>query len=556
MQYESIELTYLSAAGDGAVHSLLMPLGSLKPNVAQSQRDAWLELSVVVDEAGVVEVSATPFETVFLKTCVMHLHHMFAGDETLLLNGYQSWTDTHPLATHAKMRGLMGVPKKVIERYALDGSGDYRFVDYDNKPGHLHGFTYATIASPEGARPSYLVASLDESHGFTLIRFNTVDAAIDIEPECPMKVLDPHEPRVLCRVAVLDSSRLAPQGTRAAHEREQEALYDAWFALANVHARPVRPLVGYTSWYRHYGDINQDKLMADLDGAQAALSDLDSLGVLPVFQIDDGYCKVGDWLDVSEERFPDGMARMAQAIRDRGLLPGLWMAPFVCERDSKLFAQHPDWLLRDQEGNLCPTGSHWSGGFALDITNEQVCEYVSRVVRTAVEAWGFGMLKLDFLYGACMIAHAGLNRGELMSRGVELLREAAGERCLLLGCGVPLGSVFGAFDFCRIGCDVGLNWDGNFVMRRLHRERVSTRNSLANTIGRAPLDGRAFGCDPDVFFLRNDVRLTQAQRERLISSAACYASMLLTSDNMGDWDQEQHALFEAAVEVLAQRKCR
>ena len=171
-------------------------------------------------------------------------------------------------------------------------------------------------------------------------------------------------------------------------------------------------------------------------------------------------------------------------------------------------------------------------------------------LQTMVNEWGFGLLKMDFLYAACMVPHDGLNRGQLMADAIDLLRMGAGDDCLILGCGVPLGSAFGKFDFCRIGCDVGLDWNDFPYMWVLHRERVSTRNSLANTYGRAPLDGRAFGNDPDVFFLRKDVRLSQDQRDGLLFADADLGSVLLTSDDMGAWDDAQLGRYRQALKLF------
>ena len=30
---------------------------------------------------------------------------------------------------------------------------------------------------------------------------------------------------------------------------------------------------------------------------------------------------------------------------------GIWLAPLVAETKSKLFAEHPDWIARDSDGN-------------------------------------------------------------------------------------------------------------------------------------------------------------------------------------------------------------
>ncbi|MBQ1432352.1 MAG: alpha-galactosidase, partial [Ruminococcus sp.] len=96
-------------------------------------------------------------------------------------------------------------------------------------------------------------------------------------------------------------------------------------------------MTGYPSWYRHYQDINEEKLSSDLEALNGG----------DIFQIDDGWqTAVGDWLSVDKQKFPEGMKVIADRIREKGYIPGIWMAPFVCEKDSVMFAEHPDWLLK------------------------------------------------------------------------------------------------------------------------------------------------------------------------------------------------------------------
>ncbi|MBQ3268126.1 MAG: hypothetical protein IJH08_09440, partial [Atopobiaceae bacterium] len=87
----------------------------------------------------------------------------------------------------------------------------------------------------------------------------------------------------------------------------------------------------------------------------------------------------------------------------------------------------------------------------------------------------------------------------------------------------------------------------------LHRERVSTKRSLANTHGRAHLDGVVFRNDPDVFFLRHDVKLTDAQRSALLEADATMGGMFLTSDDASAWDEGQRATFERALATFVGR---
>ncbi len=536
---ESYRIAYEDA--EGHAHEVQGALGGRGLMQAGDAAESPYGLLEVHAEAGdgLISLTAIALAPIRLTSCTVSLHRRFDPGERIVLNGYQSWTDTHELSPDSVMRGIERVPRQLVRRFALDGSGDYRFVDYDEQPGHLHGFTYATIRHEDDTQ---LIASLDESHGFTLISMNCDEASIEMQTECPIRMIASGEEVELGRY-------LVAQGT-------EDEVFDRWFSLMGVSARPSQPLIGYTSWYRHYDDIDEDKILSDLDAAAASLSGIEARGARRVFQIDDGFAKVGDWLFVDPDDFPRGLAPIAQRAAGLGFTPGLWLAPFVCERDSDIFRVRPEWLLRDEAGDPVTTGSHWSGGYALDTLNPEFRDYITTVIQMAVVVWGFRLLKLDFLYAACMIPHGGMNRGELMADGIRLLREAAGDDCLLLGCGVPLASAFGQFEYCRIGCDVGLDWDGPAPMRLLHRERVSTRNSMHNTLGREPLDNRAFRNDPDVFFLRDDIRLSRSQRMMLLEEDAANASMLLTSDDMSTWSVLDHEAYQAAIATMLERDKR
>ena len=365
------------------------------------------------------------------------------------------------------------------------------------------------------------------------------EGKVIVRPEAPLGRLAAHETQTLVQLALVRGSL--------------DECFEAWFTHSGITARTTRPIVGYTSWYRHYYDIDEAKLTADLEAARDAFAQVETGDALKVFQIDDGYCTVGDWLAVNPRKFPRGLAPLGASAREAGFTPGLWIAPFVCEKDSRLFKEHPDWLLRDDDENPVKTGCHWSGGYALDTRNGAFRSYLAEVLQTITRDWSFKLLKIDFLYAACMLPHDGCNRGQLMHDALELVRSAVPSEVLLLGCGVPLGSAFGVVDYCRIGCDVGLDWDGKLYMRGLDRERVSTKRSLANTIGRSPLDGRAFANDPDVFFLRDDVKLSAAQRALLLETDCTHASMLMTSDDMRCWDEQARLLYQHAVHALLER---
>ena len=375
-------------------------------------------------------------------------------------------------------------------------------------------------------------------------------------------------------------------------EGTEAEVFDAWFDALGIHNRVPR-IKGYSSWYNHYQDITEQGIYDDLKGA-AALFDGGDL-----FQIDDGWEPfVGDWETTDTLKFPNGLKPVADAIHARGLKAGLWLAPFVCEEKSDLFRTHPDWLLK-YDGQPWKDGCNWSGFYSLDIDHPEVQDYLTRVFIRVFDEWGFDLVKLDFLYAAapfatgedstlktmqartlgpaCNTAHASgpacntartygpscdaahtsgpaftESRAGRMIRALTFLRRLCGDR-LILGCGTPVMPAFGLVDYCRIGGDVGLDWDDKPIMRIIHRERVSTKLTLMNTIFRRELDGRAHGNDPDVFFLRdNNIRLTAEEKLYLATVNALFGSVWFTSDNLSAYTPDKVQQYRTLARLRAE----
>ena len=462
-----------------------------------------------------VQVSA---ETeIVLEELSAELAHPFAEEERIFLNGWQSWTDSTEHTIRGRMRGLDHLPRNILEKYALTQYGDYNFVSYPNQMGHLHGWTYGYIRHGETFT---LIGSLNERDGFTRIETDAEAGTVRLIKDC-------------AGLHMTGSFGMAVQ-ILSGSERE---VFDGYFAALGLPPVTAEPVFGYTSWYRHYADISEQKIIDDLLGLHSLDYHAD------VFQVDDGWATaIGDWFSVDKEKFPNGMDNIADAVRKAKHLPGLWLAPFVCEEKSEIFRDHKDWLVTDPEGNFVRGGSNWSGFYALDIYHPEVRAYLRQVFETVIHAWGYGLLKLDFLYAACIQPRQDKTRGRIMADAMDFLRENT-EGALLLGCGVPLGSAFGKVDYCRIGCDVSPEWDDKPYMRVMHRERISTKHSLLDSVFRRQLDGRAFRNDPDVFFLRrNRIGMSVPQKQCLAEINALTGSVLFTSDDCAEYNDNQQMM--------------
>ena len=438
--------------------------------------------------------------------------------EQIFMNGYQSWTDSHEHTIFEKEPAISPLAAGMVEKYYLDRYGDVNFTMKPKGTGQFHGFTYCYFRDGEQYR---FLGSLSERAGFTVFYYNGTAQQMTIEKDCAgLKISEEWNAFDLVELS----------GT-------EDQVFDFYFEKMNISKPSGKPMTGYTSWYNHYQNISEQIIMENLEHVHEMGQNLD------VFQIDDGYqTYVGDWLDVNADKFPAGLEPVVDQIHEYGMKAGLWLSPFVCEKNSGCYHEHPDWLVKDECGNPVCGGSNWSTFYALNLELSQVQDYLREVFRQVLDVWGFDLVKLDFLYGACMQPTSYKTRGQLMCEAMDFLRELVGDK-LILGCGVPLGPAFGKVDYCRIGPDVGLDWDGSPKEKLLHRERVSTKNTIGNTIYRRQLNGRAFWNDPDVYLLRDDnIKLSTKQKALLAQVNGLFGGLLFTSDDVGSYDAEKREL--------------
>ncbi len=109
-------------------------------------------------------------------------------------------------------------------------------------------------------------------------------------------------------------------------------------------AQKVKPVFVYNTWNPFRKNVN-DKLVRELAEAAAACG-------VEEFIIDDGWqINRGDW-EIDRQKFPDGLKPVFDHIRSLGMKPGLWLSLTGAEINSKVYADHPEWFVRDDDGNI------------------------------------------------------------------------------------------------------------------------------------------------------------------------------------------------------------
>lgn len=138
------------------------------------------------------------------------------------------------------------------------------------------------------------------------------------------------------------------------------------------------------------GDPTTEKLLPLIDAAADAGADY--------FCIDAGWYadghwwdEVGEWLP-SAERFPGGLAEVTGRIRERGMVPGLWLEPEVIGVRSPLAETLPDEAFFQRAGvRIAEHGRH-----LLDLRHPAARAHLDAVVDRLVDEYGAGFIKMDY----------------------------------------------------------------------------------------------------------------------------------------------------------------
>lgn len=151
----------------------------------------------------------------------------------------------------------------------------------------------------------------------------------------------------------------------------------------------IRP-VHYNTWEAVYFDHSEETLLALAETASEVGAER--------FVVDDGWfggrrhdrAGLGDWW-VSPEVFPEGLLPVAKRVRALGMEFGIWFEPEMVNPDSELYRQHPEWVLGAPGRDPVP----YRGQLTLDLTREEVCEYLFGKISAVVSELGVAYIKWD-----------------------------------------------------------------------------------------------------------------------------------------------------------------
>ena len=155
---------------------------------------------------------------------------------------------------------------------------------------------------------------------------------------------------------------------------------------------PEKPVFVYNTWEPFFHNIN-DKLVRELADAAAECG-------IEEFIIDDGWQdSYGDW-GINRDKFPNGLKPVFDYIKSKGMKPGVWISLGAVESISKVYRDHPDWLVRKADGS--PVSLHMDNDKLYDWETYSMCmttgwyDYIKGVILKLVKEHGLEYVKGDF----------------------------------------------------------------------------------------------------------------------------------------------------------------
>ena len=162
--------------------------------------------------------------------------------------------------------------------------------------------------------------------------------------------------------------------------------------------------------------------------------------------IDDGWELVwGDWY--LKDEFKSKIEDTLRKMDEKGVEPGIWLAPFLASPKSDEYNSHPNWFV------IGASYSHPTGTYhILDLTHPEALDFLKTSMKRLL-VWVLKKLKIDFFMTASYPEKRYLNKTglEAYEMGMAAIREAVGNEALLVGLWRSQSSSFPYVDSCCQG---------------------------------------------------------------------------------------------------------
>ncbi len=304
---------------------------------------------------------------------------------------------------------------------------------------------------------------------------------------------------------------------------------------------------GWNHWLAFFRQVTEQDIVKATDWVEQNLKDYGMIHI----QLDDGYQSTEHRLwykDWDKEKFPHSPKWLANYIKSKGFIPGLWTVPYsYCVEYGK-----PKWFLRDRDGNIA---MDYQGGGELDFSRPEVIRDYWRPLLDSLKSQGWKYYKFDMgstvemwekyqdqFYDTTKSCY------DVSHETMKIFREIMGPEIWHTNHPDNWGGRMGLVDVVGCGSDPGPGWKqmNNFL-------QVISNNTYQNHI--------VWYSDPDCIVLRgkptradaaegNDEFLTLEEARTCISLLSLAGLQLLSGDDLPNLEKERVDLIKKCIPIM------
>lgn len=288
-----------------------------------------------------------------------------------IFSTYGHWADEFNADTHPVIHG-----RTLIE--SLTGSSSARHnpffmileKDCNNISGNVYGFN--------------LVYSGNHEYSIEMDTFDNIRISQGIQSTGFEKVIETNE------------SFSTPMGIMSFSYEGTNGLALNMQQFVNAHIiKPQwkntdRPII-YNNWEATGPNFSKGKLVSLMKKAK-------SIGI-ELFVLDDGWFSsrnddshgLGDW-NVNGKKLPGGLKSLSDECQKLGMKFGIWVEPEMVNDDTKLYKEHPDWIIKDNI-HIPLKGRHQ---YVLDLSKKEVQDYIIKAMHSILDNADISYVKWDY----------------------------------------------------------------------------------------------------------------------------------------------------------------
>jgi hypothetical protein len=303
---------------------------------------------------------------------------------------------------------------------------------------------------------------------------------------------------------------------------------------------------GWNHWLAFYREVTEDDVVRHTDWIALNLKDYGFLHV----QLDDGYnhpehrCWYKDW---DKGKFPHGPKWLANYIKSKGFIPGLWTVPYCyCVEHGK-----PEWFLRDKNGNI---PMDYQGGGELDFSREDVIRnyWIPLLDSLKNQGWEYYKFDMGSTVPICEEYHEqfyDISKScyDISHKTMKIFREIMGPEIWHTTHPDKWGGRMGFVDVVGCGSDPGPGWE---LMQNFFE--VISNNTYQNHI--------VWYSDPDCCVIRGeptrvDIKyghkdfITLEEARTAVSLISLTGLQFLSGDDLTNLSKERLELIKRSMPI-------